>query len=59
MISSNALSSQKAKHYANKGANSSKICIGNEVVIYLDILQDVSEIRKIIDIQVAVQNYTN
>lgn len=53
VLSPNVLSSKEAKHFANQGANSSRIFIDYVVVIYLDVLQDVSQIKKLIDNHVA------
>ena len=49
VLSPNALSSKEAKHFANQVANSSRIFIDDVVVIYLDILQDVSKIKELIE----------
>jgi len=48
LLSPNALTSKEAKHFANQGANSSRICIEDVVIIYLDALQDVSPIEELI-----------
>lgn len=49
VLSPNALSPKEAKHFANRGANSSRICIDSVLVIYIDIFQDASKIKEIID----------
>ena len=49
VLSPNSLSPKEAKHFANQGAISSRICIDYVVVIYIDILQDVSQIKELID----------
>ncbi len=51
ILSPNALSHEQAKHFANRGANSSRICIDGVVVIYIDIRQEVSKLREFIDNQ--------
>ena len=53
LLSPNVLNAKEAKHFANQGANSSQIYIDNIVVIYLDVLQDVSQIKKFIDCHLA------
>ena len=49
VLSSNALSPKEAKHFANRGANSSRICIDSVLVIYIDIFQDASQLRELIE----------
>lgn len=49
VLSPNVLSPKEAKVFANLGANSSRICINDAVVIYVDILQNVSQIKQLID----------
>ena len=49
LLSPNVLNSKEAKRFANQGANSSRIVIDYVVVIYLDVLQDVSQIKSLID----------
>lgn len=49
VLSPKVLNAKEAKHFANRGANSSRICIDNAVVIYIDMLQDVSQLRELID----------
>lgn len=49
VLSPNLLSPKEAKHVANRGANLSRICIGGVWVIYLDIFQNVSQIKELID----------
>lgn len=46
VLSPKALSPKKAKKLANRGANSSKICIDYVVVIYIDDLQNASQIKE-------------
>lgn len=53
VISPKALKPKEAKFFANKGANLSKICIDDVAVIYIDDLQNVSQIKEIIDTHVA------
>ena len=48
-VSSNALSPKEAKRFANRGANSSRICIDSVFVIYIDIFQDASQLRELIE----------
>lgn len=48
VLTPNALSSKEAKHLANRGANSSRICIDSVLVIYIDIFQDVTKIKELI-----------
>ena len=48
VLSPNVLNSKEAKCFANQGANSSRIFIDYVVVIYLDVLQDVTQIKKLI-----------
>lgn len=58
LLSPNVLNSKEAKRFANQGANWSRIYIDYVVVIYLDVLQDVTQIKKIIDSQlVQVDTY--
>ncbi len=52
VLSPNVLSSKEAKRFANQGANSSQIYIDGVVVIYMDVLQDVSQLRALIDNQI-------
>ena len=49
VLSSNALSPKEAKRFANRGANSSRICIDSVFVIYIDIFQDASQLRELIE----------
>jgi hypothetical protein len=49
LLSPNVLNSEEAKRFANKGANSSRIVIDHVVVIYLDVLQDVAQIKSLIE----------
>lgn len=49
VLSPKALSSKEAKNLANRGANSSRICIDYAVVIYIDILQNTSQLKELID----------
>lgn len=49
ILSSDVLNHKAAKHFANQGANLSKIYIDGVVSIYIDNLQDVSSLRKIIE----------
>ena len=49
VLSPNALSTREVKRFANQGATSSRIFIDYVVVIYIDILQDVSQIKELID----------
>ncbi len=49
VLSPNVLNSKEAKRFANQGANSSRIFIDYVVVIYLDALQDVAQIKNLID----------
>lgn len=49
LLSPNVLNAKEAKRFANQGANSSRIYIDDVVVIYLDVLQDVAQIKKLID----------
>lgn len=49
VLSSNALSPKEAKHFANRGANSSKICVDRVFVIYIDSFQDVSKIKELVE----------
>ena len=49
VLSPNVLNSKEAKRFANQGANSSRIFIDYVVVIYLDVLQDVAQIKNLID----------
>lgn len=49
VLSTKALSPQEAKKLANRGANLSKICIDDVVVIHIDDLQNVSQIKELID----------
>lgn len=53
LLSPNMLNAKEAKRFANRGANSSRIYIDSVVVIYLDRLQDVSQIKKLIDSHLA------
>jgi len=45
VLSPNFLSLKEAKRFANKGANFSRLLIDDVVVIYLDFLQDVTQIK--------------
>ena len=59
LLSPNVLNPKEAKRFANQGANSSRLFIDYVVVIYLDILQDVAQIKKLIDSQlVQVDTYS-
>ena len=49
LLSPNVLSLKEAKRFANQGANSSRIFIDYVVVIYLDVLQDIAQIKELID----------
>ena len=49
VLSSNALRPKEAKRFANRGANSSRICIDSVFVIYIDIFQDASQLRELIE----------
>ena len=45
VLSPDFLTLKEAKHFANKGANFSRLLIDDIVVIYLDFLQDVTQIK--------------
>lgn len=49
VLSSKALSPKEARQFANRGANSSRICIDSVFVIYIDIFQDASQLRELIE----------
>ncbi len=49
VLSPKTLSSKEANKLANRGANSTRICIDYAVVIYIDIPQDISQIKELID----------
>ncbi len=49
VISPKVLGPQEAKKLANRGANLSKICIDDVIVIHIDYLQNVSQIKELID----------
>lgn len=46
------LNEKQKKHYANKSANTSRICVDSAVVIYMDITQSVEHIKDLIEQQV-------
>ena len=48
VLTPNALDRKEAKHFANRGANTTRICIDGVLVIYMDIIQDVSPIEELI-----------
>lgn len=48
LLSAEMLNPEEAKRIVNKGANTSRILIDRVVVIYLDLLQDVSQVKEII-----------
>ncbi len=49
VLSHEALSPKQAKIFANRGANSSRICVDSVVVIHLDALQNVEQLKEMID----------
>lgn len=49
VLSPEALSSKEAKSFANRGANSSRICIDSVVIIPIDILQDTSPLMELVN----------
>lgn len=49
VLSPNALNSKEAKRFANRGANLSQICVDSVVVIYMDVVQNVSQLKELID----------
>lgn len=49
VLSPKKLSPKEAKHLTNRGANSSKVCIDYAIVIYLDILQNISKLKELIE----------
>ena len=53
VLAQNELSPKEAKHFANRSANSSRIYVDNVVVIYIDILQNVSKIKEVIGVHIA------
>lgn len=53
VLSPKALDSKAAKKLINRGANLSKICIDDVVVIHIDDLQNVSQIKELIDSHVV------
>ena len=53
VLSPKMLSLKEAKHFANRGAILSQIYINYVVVLYIDILQDVSNLRRLIDEHIA------
>lgn len=53
VLSPKAISPKEAKYFAKRGANLSKICIDDVVVIHIDMLQDVSQIKELIANHVA------
>lgn len=53
VLSPKVLDSKAAKKLINRGANLSKICIDDVVVIHIDDLQNVSQIKELIDSHVV------
>ena len=49
VLSPKVLDPKEAKKLTNRGANLSKVCIDDVVVIHIDDLQNVSEIKELID----------
>jgi hypothetical protein len=56
VLSPKALSRKEAKKLANRGANSSKICIDDSVVVGMNPVQNVSPIKKWVEKYVAYMN---
>lgn len=49
VLSPKALGHKEAKALANRGANSAKICIDYAVVMHIDVLQNTSQLKELID----------
>lgn len=49
VLSPKVLSSKEVKNYVNRGANSSRICIDSVIVIHIDVLQNASRLKELID----------
>lgn len=49
VLSTNALSPKEAKRFANIAATSSRICIDDVLVIYINFFQEVSQIKELIN----------
>lgn len=49
ILSPESLSQKQVKHFMNRGANTSRICVDSVMVIHIDELQDITKLRELIN----------